>query len=317
MYFPFSGVEVNGFVLPFLGFIASASSGFWGIGGGWIVTPALFILGFPMNIAVGTSLSFIYGQAIISSFRHREMGNFNLFVGLLILCGMIPSMEIGIRTVEFLKNKGNVNSFLGYFYIFFLVVVFFSTFLESYKAKKKNSDEKMKRHSLNIPPILRIGGEKYSIWDGISIGIFAGFSSGLLGIGGGILALPLMVYFLGLPTKVAIGTNLFNIVIASSYGTFSHALRGNVDLIAGMLLLSGGVMGAPLGALATKYTTGANIRFLFSIAVGVTSVAILLRMLNFLWASFSVIMGIAVTMAIVVIYYLVRGKHEKRIHKVG
>ncbi|NOZ64871.1 MAG: sulfite exporter TauE/SafE family protein [Caldiserica bacterium] len=321
MYSPFSGVEVTGWILPLLGFTAGATSGFWGVGGGWVITPALFILGLPMNLAIGTSLSFIYAQGIISSLKHKEMGNVNFPVGFLILIGMLPSVELGVRTVDFLTRKGNVDLFLGYFYIFFLFLIFLLTFKESYKAKKRKEEKtfslKDRCFLLRMPPILKFSGEEYSLWSILITGILGGFFSGLLGIGGGILYLPLMIYFLGLPTKTAVGTSLFNIVLAGAYGTFSHAYQGNVDLIYGLLLLFGGVIGARLGALATKYTTGANIRFLFSLGVGATCLAILLKMLQVFWASFSLIMGVAGGMSIVVIYYLIKGKYGKGLHKLG
>ncbi len=321
MYFPFSGVEANGWILPLLGFTAGATSGFWGVGGGWVITPALFILGFPMNVAVGTSLSFIYAQAIISSLKHNEMGNVNFPIGLLMLIGMFPAVELGVRTVDFLKRKGNVDLFLGYLYIFFLFLIFLLTFQESYRAKKREEEiffSLEKRFILfRLPPILNLHNQKCSLWSILFTGLLGGFFSGLLGIGGGILYLPLMVYFLGLPTKMAIGTSLFSIVLAGAYGTFSHAYQGNVELLGGILLLLGGVIGARFGALATRYTTGANIRFLFSIGVGATCLAILFKMLRFFWASFSLIMGVAGGMSIVVIYYLIKGKYGEKVHKLG
>ncbi|HEX68194.1 MAG TPA: sulfite exporter TauE/SafE family protein [bacterium] len=322
MYFPFAEVHVKGWVLPLLGFTAGVSSGFWGVGGGWVITPALFILGFPMNLAVGTSLSFIYAQAIVSSLTHKKLGNINVPLGLLLFIGMLPSVELGARVVDFLKNRGEVDTYLGYFYFFFLLLIFAFTFFESFKAQKKQSEEaviswKEKFPLSLLPPFLSCRGMKVSIWSGVLVGILGGFFSGLMGIGGGIIFLPLMIYLLGLPTKMAVGTGLFNIMVGGAFGTFTHALKGNVDVLGGLLLLAGGGIGARIGALATKYAPGTKIRFLFSLSVGATAISVILRLKGYFLPAFLIILGVAGVMCAIVIFYLWRGNYEEKMHKMG
>ncbi len=319
MTFPFTGVKAIGWVLPILGFTAGASSGFWGVGGGWIITPALFILGFPMNVAVGTSLSFIFSQAIVSGLKHREMGNVNMGISFLLLLTMLPSLKLGVISVEWLKKIGKVDRFLGIFYIFYLFVIFLLIFIESLRAKKLNlEDTQVKKNLFPIPPYITIQDRKVSLWAPLLTGILSGYFAGILGIGGGTINFPLMIYVVGLPTKIAVGTSLFTIILLGAYGTFAHAYTGNVDLLAGWLLLLGGVIGARIGALAVRHTTGTNIRLLFSIGVGITGLAMIFRMVGLPWISFALIMGIATLIVGIIIYFIIQGKlNERRSEKLG
>jgi len=318
MQFPLSDTSASPWWLLLLGFTAGSSSGFWGVGGGWVITPALFILGFPLNIAVGTSLAFIYGQSIVSTLKHRELGNVHLPLGLILSCGMIPGVEVGVRVIQRLKKVGEVEKVLGTFYIFFLLAIFIFTLWESLKAKRQTEGDKavirfkQPLQWLSLPPYIQVKEENVPVTSVLGVGFITGFFAGLLGIGGGIINLPLLIYVIGLPTKEAVGTSLLSILIAGAYGTFSHSWQGNVEIIATYLLLAGGLVGARIGSLATRYTPGVSIRLLFSLGIGATSLSVALRMMGKVTISFLLIFGVAIIMCVIILAYLLRGVYERR-----
>ena len=294
MFFPLSQVFANPFALTVIGFIVGILGGFFGVGGGFLAGPLLFWTGVPMNFVVGTDLAHMTGKSIVATRRHRALGNVDLRLGLLMIVGTIPGIEIGAQLIEIVDKTGHVDYIVGYTYVVILTVIGLFTGWESIRTiRKKRTDRLPAKDVLDIehierrprlfkiPPLISLpvsGVESISIWSIIFIGFFTGLLAGFLGVGGGFARLPMLVYIIGVPTHVAVGTDLFEIIISAGYGTLTHSLKGNVDIMIALTMLTGAGIGAQIGAMGTRYFSGPVIRLLFSILPLIAAALVLLRL---------------------------------------
>ncbi len=285
MVFPISGTEINPVLLALLGFFIGLLGGFFGVGGSFIAGPALRALGLNWNFAVGTDLAHIVGTSVVAAKRHRALGNVDLRLGLIMAAGTIFGAEIGAQLIQMLKRMGNVNFVVSVvsIVIYSSVSVFMIweaslTLRGQRKAKKsgvkssKGIDDHAFRaltdkiHRFKLGPMISLpvsGIKSISLWTILSVSFIGGIFSGFLGGGAGYIRMPMMVYVLGVPTHLAVGTDLFEIIISASYGTFSHALKGNVDILIALVMQTGAAVGAQIGAISTQYFTGPKIRLFF------------------------------------------------------
>ncbi len=288
MFFPISGVEINPIYLAVLGFLIGLMGGFFGVGGSFIAGPMLRVLGLPWNFAVGTDLAHIVGTSVVAAKRHRALGNVDLRLGLIMALGTIGGAEIGAQSIQALKRAGNINFVVSVIsiaiYSSVAVFMIWESFLtlraqrkggrktKDQKTKSKKSDETAfqhitsKIHRLQLWPMVSLpvsGIKSISLWTILIVSFFGGILSGFLGGGAGYIRMPLMVYVLGVPTHLAVGTDLFEIIISASYGTFSHAIKGNVDILIALVMQTGAAIGAQIGAISTQYFAGPKIRLAF------------------------------------------------------
>ena len=287
MYFPISHSDINPIYLVVVGFIIGILGGFFGVGGSFIAGPALRLMGVDWNYAVGTDLAHIVGKSIVAARHHRTLGNVDLKLGLIMALGTIAGAEGGAQLIQALKRSGNVNSVVSFVAI--VVYVSISAFMlwESWKtlqADKRTSQSgpakgavSKKDHSafgpvtrsiqrMNIWPMISLptsGIPKISLWIILLVAFVGGLFSGFLGGGAGYIRMPSMVYVLGIPTHLGVGTDLFEIVISASYGTITHAIKGNVDILIALVMHTGAVVGAQIGVVATQYFAGPKIRLAF------------------------------------------------------
>ena len=293
MIFPIAGVVVSPILLAIIGFSVGVLGGFFGVGGGFLAGPLMFWTGVPMNFVVGTDLAHMTGKSIVAARRHRALGNIDFRVGALMIIGTIPGIEIGAQIIERLELMGNIEQVVGIAYVIILTSIALFTGWESLRALRLTRTDQIEASDalgvrrishqsplFQIPPMIRLpvsGIERISVWVIILIGLVTGILAGFLGVGGGFVRLPLMVYLIGLPTHVAVGTDLFEIIISAGYGTLSHGLKGNVDIMIALTMLTGAAMGAQIGARATRYFTGPAIRFLFSFLPLIAAVLVLIQ----------------------------------------
>jgi hypothetical protein len=284
MFFPISNSHINPIYLVVVGFIIGILGGFFGVGGSFIAGPALRLMGVDWNYAVGTDLAHIVGKSIVAAKQHRALGNVDLKLGLIMALGTIAGAEGGAQLIQALKRAGNVNTVVSFVAI--VVYLGISVFmlwesektLRSAKARspRKRSDTKedhsafrpvtQKIQGIKIWPMIDLptsGIRQISLWIILLVAFVGGLFSGFLGGGAGYIRMPSMVYVLGIPTHLAVGTDLFEIVISASYGTFTHALKGNVDILIALVMHTGAVIGAQIGVVATQYFTGPKIRLAF------------------------------------------------------
>ena len=280
MFFPISNAEISPIYLVVIGFVIGILGGFFGVGGSFIAGPALRLVGVDWNFAVGTDLAHIVGKSIVATRRHRALGNVDLKLGLIMALGTIAGAEGGAQLIQLLKRTGHVNvvvsivSIVVYLGISIFMVWESRKTLKSRQAKRpgSKSDHSAIRHfalriqRLRIYPLVSLpvsGIKSISVWVILLVAFVGGFFSGFLGGGAGYIRMPSLVYVLGIPTHLAVGTDLFEIVISASYGTFSHAVKGNVDILIALVMHTGAAIGAQIGAISTQYFTGPKIRLAF------------------------------------------------------
>jgi len=288
MFFPISHSHIDPFYLVVVGFVIGILGGFFGVGGSFIAGPALRLMGVDWNYAVGTDLAHIVGKSIVAARKHRTLGNVDLKLGMIMALGTIGGAEAGAQLIQALKRAGNVNTVVSWVAI--VVYVSISVFMlwESHKtltlqkggsrrtvsgatAAASKADHSAfgpvtkKIQQMKIWPVINLptSGIQISLWTILAVAVVGGFFSGFLGGGAGYIRMPSMVYVLGVPTHLAVGTDLFEIIISASYGTFTHAIKGNVDILIALVMHTGAVIGAQIGVFATQYFAGPKIRLAF------------------------------------------------------
>jgi uncharacterized membrane protein YfcA len=278
MYFPIVGVTVNPLILGLTGFVVGVLGGFFGVGGGFLAGPIMFMLGVPMNFVIGTDLTHIAGKSVVAARRHWTLGHVDFRLGTLMILGTVPGVELGAQVIEELERAYAVDQVIGGLYVALLLFIGIFMAWEGWQAvqnEQTSIDRPMRgrrilrlMRAVRLPPMIRLptsGIESISIWTILIIGSVVGFLGGILGVGGGFLRMPALIYLMGIPTHVAVGTDLFEIVFSAGYGTVTHALKGNVDIMMALVMHTGAAIGAQFGALSTVHFSGSKIRLGFSV----------------------------------------------------
>ena len=282
------------------GFVIGIFSGLFGVGGGFLLVPLLnVVFNIPYNIAIGSSLCQMVGTSTFASLKHRGYGNIDYKLAGFILMGSIVGVELGARVLMWLKSVGTImihgstiskmDLWINIIYIVLLSLIGISMFLESRKAKKRaprggvvDTAFSQKIRNAKIPPLTSLPTSKIksiSIWNLICLGFVAGILSGLLGIGGAFIMNPALIYLIGVPTSVAIGTSLFQTIFVSGYGGLTHLLKGNIDFRLVVCILTGSIIGSQLGARIHKNIRGAHIRYYLSLLIFFAAGLILIKFL--------------------------------------
>jgi hypothetical protein len=285
-------------VLFLLGFIIGVLTGFFGVGGGFLMTPALNIFGLDMVHAIGTGFFVIAGNAIIGVLRHRRLGNVDLKLGSILGLCSVGGVELGKRLVLHLEKLNLVGTYVRVAYIILLGLISMWMLREYYHYwKTRQHGDPLDdfgsmegTHSLahrinriELPPKVSLPGSEVgaiSIWVIVISGLIIGFLSGFMGIGGGVVGLPLLIYVIGVPTIIAVGTSLLIVFLTSCYGTAVYALTGNVQWAAGFIILGGSIIGVHCGVYATEYVTGIKIKILFALLLLVIAASVFLKQIG-------------------------------------
>ncbi len=296
MEFPIAGVTINPLVLIAIGFLVGILGGFFGVGGGFLAGPFLFWTGVPVNIVVGTDLAHMTGKSIVASNRHRTLGHVDLKLGVIMILGTVTGVELGAQLIELFEEMGNVDLIVGISYVIILLVISVFTAWESIRAIRMIRSESLdvkdvlafqnitkRMHGIKLWPMVSFPGSgilSVSLWVVLGVGLLSGVLAGFLGVGGGFLRMPLLVYVIGVPTHVAVGTDLFEIVFSSGYGTITHALKGNVDIFIALVMHTGAAIGAQIGAVSTRFFAGPRIRLLFSALPLIGAILVIIRLIS-------------------------------------
>jgi uncharacterized membrane protein YfcA len=286
MHFVISGATINPILLVSLGFVVGVLGGFFGVGGSFLAGPALFALGVPMNFVVGTDLTHIVGKSIVAARRHWTLGSVDLRLAAIMVLGTILGIQAGVEGIEALKRIGEVNLVVGVVAIVVYTSISFFVAYESWKslklplsrkkmstlapaAKDKQFFASFARLVQRLPLGPRIalpfsGVQSISIGAIVLVSFVGGAFSSFLGGGAGYIRMPSMVYLLGIPTHIAVGTDLFEIVVSASVGSFEHALKGNVDVLIALIMQTGAAVGAQIGATLTQFFSGPRLRLAFA-----------------------------------------------------
>jgi uncharacterized membrane protein YfcA len=275
-YLPIAEIQINLLLILFFGFIVGFMSGLFGVGGGFLMTPLLIFMGIPPATAVGTESVQILGSSVSGAMAHGLKKNIDYEIGGFLLIGGIFGSTLGVILFNFFKESGNIDLIIKFLYILFLAIIGGLMLIESSislvsEKKVETIAKKKKRNFLDFLPMkikFRQSKIYISILLPISVGIFVGFLSALMGVGGGFVMVPAMIYIFRMGTVLAIGTSLFQIVFVTLNVSILHAtFNFSVDLILAIFLLIGGVIGAQYGSKFTSKFKGEQIRILLALIV--------------------------------------------------
>ncbi len=327
IYLPIAGMHFNVLLLLLIGFTVGVCGGFFGVGGAWIVTPALNIFGFPMPYAIGTDLAHMGGKSIVSTIRHGKFGNVDMKLGVSMIVGTTLGMELGARLVMKLERLGVADSVIRKIYVVFLAFIgsyvlydYITHVREKSRAaksgvvvKRETVAQRLQRRFRVWPMIhFKASGITCSLWLPLMVGFATGVVAAVLGVGGGFIRMPALIYLIGCPTLVAVGTDLFEVMITGAYGAFTYGVKGRVDLIAAVWMLMGAAAGAQAGTVAVKYVRGYSIRLLFAGTIFIACASVLLKQLKLQVASSIFILSAGILISGVILSWLVRGIIRER-----
>jgi uncharacterized membrane protein YfcA len=287
-YLPIAEISVNLFIVLGLGTTVGILSGIFGVGGGFILTPLLFFIGIPPGIAVGTQGTLIVASSFSAFLNHLKKRTVDFPMGGLLLVGGLVGSTIGVRIFHVLTALGQVDLLINLCYVVLLGIVgglMFREALSAFLRRRANTyaPAKRKRHTWAQGLPLRVrfrASQMYvSAIPPFAIGVGVGILSAIMGVGGGFMMLPAMIYIIGMPTKVVVGTSLFQITFMSSYTTLMHATENHtVDFVLGFILLVGGVVGAQVGSRIGARLQADMTRMLLAIMVLSISIALAIQL---------------------------------------
>jgi len=280
VYLPIAEVSVNVFLLLGLGGLVGVLSGMFGVGGGFLITPLLFFVGIPPAVAVATSANQIVASSVSAVLAHLKRKTVDLRMGTVLLIGGLMGSGIGIIIFNYLRSLGQVDLLVNLCYVVFLGTVGGLMFVESLRAlrrsrrapvpgaPRKKREHKAWIYGLPFKMRFRTSGLYISVIPPILVGMSVGVLAAIMGVGGGFIMVPAMIYLLNMPTKVVIGTSLFQIIFVTAFTTLLHAVTNQtVDLLLALALLLGGVIGAQFGTSIGARMKAEQLRILLALLV--------------------------------------------------
>ena len=277
IYLPIAEVSVNAFLLLGLGGMVGVLSGMFGVGGGFLMTPLLFFIGIPPAVAVATEANQIVASSFSGVLAHLRRKNVDLRMGGVLLVGGLIGAALGVQIFNTLKAQGQVDLLVRLCYVVFLGIIGGLMFFESLRAIRHSRQIRVaaqtQKAQLGAQPAVQdavshLGalylGHSRRFWLASAVGVLAA----IMGVGGGFIIVPAMIYLLGMPTKVVVGTSLFQIIFVTAFTTLLHATTNfTVDMLLAVLLLVGGVIGAQVGTRIGVYLKAEQLRVLLSVLV--------------------------------------------------
>ncbi len=277
IYLPIAEIPVDPFVVIFMGAVVGFLSGMFGVGGGFLMTPLLIFYGIPPAIAVGTEASQIVASSVSGVLAHLKRKTVDFMMGGFLVAGGGVGAIVGIFIFRYFRAMGQIETFISLAYIIFLGLIGALMMVESMRALLRSPDAprpRRKHRSVEwmavMPFAMRFRRSQIYISPipPIILGFLVGVLSAIMGVGGGFIMVPAMLYILKMPTNVVIGTSLFQIIFVTAIATILHAAANQtVDIVLSLLLLTGGVIGAQIGARAGRRLKGEQLRALLALIV--------------------------------------------------
>ncbi|MBL6782513.1 MAG: sulfite exporter TauE/SafE family protein [Alphaproteobacteria bacterium] len=277
IYLPIAEISINIFLILGLGGVVGLLSGIFGVGGGFLMTPLLIFLGVPAAVAVGTEANQIVAASVSGVLAHWRRGNVDIKMGLILLAGGILGSTIGVSIFAVLRELGQIDLAIKLSFIIFLGIIGTLMLFESMRtilrsrrpnAKRRRLHQHTWLHGLPFKTRFRKSKLYISALLPFMIGAFVGVLSAIMGVGGGFIMVPAMIYLLGMPTSVVVGTSLFQIIFVTANVTFLQSVQTQtVDVVLAGLLLIGGVIGAQFGTRIGALLRGEQLRGLLALIV--------------------------------------------------
>ena len=277
IYLPIAEMSVNALILLGLGGSVGFLSGMFGVGGGFLMTPLLIFNGIPPAIAVATEANHVVASSVSGALAHWRRRNVDIKMGVVLLVGGFVGSSLGVWLFTFLRDIGQIDFVISIAYVLFLGIIGGLMVIESARAWIRSRQPAAARRKLHqhtwmhgLPFKMRFRTSKLYISAllPLTIGVFVGILAAIMGVGGGFVMVPAMIYLLGMPTSVVVGTSLFQIVFVTAHVTLLQAINNQtVDIVLALLLLVGGVIGAQLGAIFGARLRGEQLRVLLGLIV--------------------------------------------------
>lgn len=277
IYLPIAELSVSIFLLLGMGAGVGFLSGMFGVGGGFLMTPLLIFLGIPPSVAVATEANQIVAASVSGALAHWRRKNVDIKMGLVLLTGGLIGSVIGTQLFTLMKELGQNDLMIKICYVLFLGIIGGLMFIESTRAlikQRRGTAARFKKRQHywvhGLPFKMRFKRSKLyiSALPPLAVGCLVGILAAIMGVGGGFIMVPAMIYLLGMPTAVVVGTSLFQITFVTAAVTIQHSYyTQTVDLILALLLLVGSVVGAQFGTRVGLYLKGEQLRFLLAAMV--------------------------------------------------
>ncbi len=290
MYLPIAGNSVNILLILAMGGFVGLLSGIFGVGGGFLMTPLLIMVGIPPTVAAASDSNQIVGASTSGTLAHYRLGNVDFKMGILLLIGGVAGGTVGVQIIKLLRHMGNADFLIQITYVLMLGFVGFYMFLESLQALRKTQEIRVVPdrksayarvvNSLPWQTHFEKSGVTLSVLMPLVLGTFVGILAAIMGVGGGFIMVPVMVYLLRMPMHVVVGTSLFQILFTCVDVTIMQAHSNHtVDFLLGLLLLIGSTLGAQFGAKISKRLKGDQLKIILASLVLVVMVKMLLGLL--------------------------------------
>ncbi len=275
LYLPIAGESVNLLLVFGMGGLVGVLSGIFGVGGGFLMTPLLIMLGIPPTVAAASDSNQIVGASTSATLAHYKMGNVDFKMGIFLLIGGVAGGTLGVQIIKILRQMGNADFLIKITYVLMLGLIGTYMFIESiqamrHKAVRESGPRKESRYSLLVNRLpwqidFEKSGVRRSILMPLGLGIFVGVMAAIMGVGGGFIMVPVMVYLLRMPMHVVVGTSLFQILFTCINVTVMQALTNHtVDFILAVILLAGSTSGAQVGARLSRRLKGEQLKILLA-----------------------------------------------------
>ena len=275
IYLPIAEMSVNVFAIFGMGAGVVFLSGLFGVGGGFLMTPLLIFTGIPPAVAVATEANQIVAASVSGVLAHWKRGNVDIKMGMVLLVGGVIGSSAGVWLFTLLRELGQVDLVIKLSYVIFLSIIGFLMLIESARAiMAKKRDVPRRQHTHNwlhgLPFKMRFRRSRLYISAllPLGIGVFVGLLAAIMGVGGGFVMVPAMIYLLGMPTSVVVGTSLFQIIFVTANVTVLQSVTNyTVDVVLALILLFGGVIGAQIGARFGGRIQGEQLRGMLALIV--------------------------------------------------
>ncbi|MFN4099717.1 MAG: sulfite exporter TauE/SafE family protein [Pararhodobacter sp.] len=277
VYLPIAEISTNLFTLLGIGASVGLLSGMFGVGGGFLITPLLFFIGIPPAVAVATGANQVVASSISGVLAHLARKTVDLKMGCVLLVGGLIGSTLGIILFRWLSAMGQIDLAVQLSYVIFLGIVGTLMLQESLRswyrtrkpgAKRRKLHQHTWVHALPLKMKFRVSGLYISVIPPVLVGAGVGVLSAVMGVGGGFIMVPAMIYLLGMPTKVVVGTSLFQIIFTTGYTTVMHAVTSqSVDIMLAFFLIIGGVIGAQFGTQVGLKLKAEQLRILLALLV--------------------------------------------------
>jgi uncharacterized protein len=278
IYLPIAEISVNMLVILGMGAAVGFLSGMFGVSGGFLITPLLMFYNIPPAVAVATGVNQVIASSVSGALAHFKRRTLDVKLGLLLVVGGLAGSLIGIYLFSLLRELGQLDLIVSLLYVLLLGTVGGLMLIESFRALqrvRRGQTVTLKRpgqhnwvHRLPLKMRFRASKIYVSILPVLGLGFFIGVLAAIMGVGGGFIMVPALIYLLRVPTNVVIGTSLFQVTFVTAFATVMQAMTNHsVDIVLALLLMIGGVIGAQYGARVGQKLRGEQLRLLLALLV--------------------------------------------------